>query len=93
MAKNFQLKIVSPAKVVFDGSVESLIVPGVAGYLGILADHAPLISTLKVGKITIRDASGQEKIIPCANKGFLEVLKNQVTILLQNQRLRAEAQG
>ena len=46
-----QLKIVSPEKVVFQGEVESVLVPGTLGSFEILKDHAPIISSLEVGKI------------------------------------------
>ena len=45
-----QLKIVSPEKVVFQGEVESVLVPGTLGSFEILKDHAPIISSLEVGK-------------------------------------------
>ena len=41
-----QLKIVSPEKIEFDGTVESVLVPGAMGQFEILTDHAPIISTL-----------------------------------------------
>ena len=46
-----QLKIVSPEKIVFQGEVESVLVPGTLGSFEILKDHAPIISSLEVGKV------------------------------------------
>jgi F-type H+-transporting ATPase subunit epsilon len=84
MAKNFQVQIITPSNIVYNGEVESLIVPGEAGYLGVLADHAPLISTLKPGTITVKESSGQTRKFNVPGKGFIEVVKNQVTLLLRN---------
>ena len=47
----FQLSIVTPEKVVFDGEVVSLLVPGMEGYLGFLSNHAPLITALAVSSV------------------------------------------
>jgi len=83
MAKNFQLKIITPSKIIYEGEVDSLIVPGEAGYLGVLADHAPLISTLRPGKITVSESAGRVKVFNSPGKGFIEVIKNQATLLLR----------
>ena len=76
----FKLSIVSPEKVLYEDMVESLVVPGTAGYLGILSNHAPLITSLQVGKTEIRDANKVEKIAAISG-GFLEVSNNAATIL------------
>ena len=82
MAKPFRVDIVSPEKTVFGGDAVSLIVPAEYGYLGVLADHAPFICKLADGKITLRDAEGNTLSFNSQGSGFLEVLKNNVTILL-----------
>ncbi len=76
----FKLSIVSPEKVLYEDMVESLVVPGTAGYLGVLSNHAPLITSLQVGKIEIRDSNKVEKIAAISG-GFLEVSNNTATIL------------
>jgi len=76
----FKLSIVSPEKVLYEDMVESLVVPGTAGYLGVLSNHAPLITSLQVGKIEIRDSNKVEKIAAISG-GFLEVSGNTATIL------------
>ncbi len=80
MAKNFKLVIIGPEKVVYDSEVTSIVAPGDLGYLGILADHAPLITSLKTGNLEITDASGSKTTMTLSG-GFMEVLKNNVTIL------------
>lgn len=82
MAKTFHLNILTPEKTVYAGSAASLTAPGEAGYLGILADHAPLVTTLQPGKISFKDESGQSTVLESEGKGFLEVLKNEATVIL-----------
>ena len=78
----FHLTIASSEKKIFEGEAQSLIAPGEIGYLGILANHAPLMTTLISGKITIRDASGKTSAFESKAGGFLEIMKNKATILL-----------
>lgn len=76
----YKLAIVTPEKRFYEDEVNSLIAPGSLGYLGILTDHAPLITELVPGKLTVKDSKDQERIFSLSG-GFLEVLKNNVTIL------------
>ncbi|HBF33986.1 TPA: ATP synthase F1 subunit epsilon [Candidatus Sumerlaeota bacterium] len=80
----FQLKIITPQAVVFDGPVESVQAPGGDGYLGVLAGHAPLLTTLQDGKLTASGAGQGSKSWQVTGGGFLEVHKNKVTVLAQN---------
>jgi F-type H+-transporting ATPase subunit epsilon len=76
----FNLSIVTPEKVFYKAPIESLVVPGTEGYLGVLANHAPLMTALMPGKIEFTDA--EEKIHTLAvSGGFLEVSKNEATLL------------
>ena len=77
---NFELSIVTPEETIFDEMVESIIVPGAKGYLGVMASHAPLITPLQPGKITIHLPGGAELILAVSG-GFLEVAHNRATIL------------
>jgi len=83
MPKNFHLTVITPEKVIYDGDIASLIVPSELGFFGVLADHAPLIAGLSKGKITLREESGKQVLFRLNSQGFLEVLKNSVTILCQ----------
>lgn len=82
MSNTFELKIVSPDKVLYDGQIQSLIAPAALGYLGVLAGHAPLIANLKPGNVFIKDTSGKQTTTRIDTNGFLQVLKNRATILL-----------
>jgi len=76
---DFRLQIVTAERVVFDSDVTSIIAPGTVGYLGVLANHAPLLTTLVPGKLTLRrdDHVSEYRI----SGGFLEVFNNVATIL------------
>lgn len=76
----FHLSIVTPEETVFDQTVASIIVPGAKGYLGVLAHHAPLISPLVPGKLSVTMPDGTE-IIMALSGGFIEVANNRATIL------------
>ena len=76
----YHLSIVTPEETVFDEAVTSIIVPGAKGYLGVMAHHAPLITPLVPGKMTIELAGGTELVMAIAG-GFLEVANNKATIL------------
>ena len=78
---SLNLKIVSPEKVAYDGTVERVVVPGTSGEFEILVNHAPIISTLEKGKLVYQDSEGQHKMM--GNGGFVEVQKNNVNICVE----------
>ena len=80
MPKTFNLTIATPAGWVTDDEAESLTVPGIEGYLGILANHAPLMTAIEIGQLSYRDYSGYDHILAVTD-GFLEVSDNLVTII------------
>jgi len=84
MEKVFEVNIITPDKSIYKGEAFSLIVPAELGYLGVLANHAPLIANLVPGKITIREASKKLTTLDSKGKGFLEVSRNNATLLLDN---------
>ena len=79
--KPFSLEILTPRRIVFNGEVVSLTAPGTLGYLGVLANHAPLVTTLVPGKVIYRDPSGHTAILQSIGTGLLEVYKNRATLL------------
>lgn len=83
MEKTFNLEIITLQNSVYSGKVVSLVVPAELGYLGVLALHAPLVANLTAGKITLRRESGEKLFFISQKKGFLQVLKNNVTVLLE----------
>ena len=76
-----KLKIVSPEKVVYQGDVESVLVPGTKGSLEILNDHAPIISSLSEGKVEYSTTEGKKQFN--IHGGFVEVKKNEVSLCVE----------
>ena len=76
-----QLDILSPDKNIYSGKVKSIFLPGIDGALGILENHAPLITVLKKGTIRIDGDGGAQQFE--VNGGTVEVLKNKVIILAE----------
>ena len=79
--KTFQLEILTPKQKIFEGEITSLIVPGALGYVGVLANHAPFITTLTPGEITYRDPSGGTTVLSSIGNGLLEVRHNHAILL------------
>jgi len=80
VAEAFKLKMFTLERVIYEGSVVSLVAPGVDGYFGVLAHHAPLVATLKPGKLSVKNEQGAESIYAVSG-GFLEVSANSVVVL------------
>ena len=80
MASSFHLAILTPESTVFEGEVEYVQVPGTEGYLGVLAHHAALVTTLASGTLTVRHVGGNEERMGVSG-GFFEVSNNRATVL------------
>lgn len=74
-----RLEIVTPEKKVFSGDVTFVVVPGEAGQLGFLPNHAPLVSGLKNGEIRVEQDGKKLKFN--VNGGFVEVRNSRVVVL------------
>ncbi len=77
---SYTLKIVTPDEIFFEGQVEHVMLPGAKGYLGILTNHAPLVTPIEKGNLTYRDEQGKTESLKVEG-GFLEVSKNKVLVL------------
>ncbi len=76
-----KLRIVSPEKVIFDGDIESITVPGTLGSFEILNNHAPIISSLGIGKVIYVTSKATEELD--IQGGFVEVQKNMVELCVE----------
>ena len=76
---NFHFDLVSPEKLLFSGEVKQVDVPGAEGDFGVLAEHAPMVTTLRPGILTVHGAGGEQKIVVLG--GFAEVSVDGLTVL------------
>jgi F-type H+-transporting ATPase subunit epsilon len=75
----FHFDLVSPEKLAFSGEVDQVDIPGVEGDFGVLAGHAPLVSAIRPGIITVFSGGKQEKVI--VSGGVAEVSEKGLTVL------------
>ena len=76
---SLNVRVITPDKVVWDAMVEELILPSSTGQIGILSDHAPLLTALDIGVMRLKSDAGWSSIV--VMEGFAEVEDNKVTIL------------
>ena len=75
------LTILTPEKELFNGSVKSVKVPGTTGQFEVLNGHAPIVSSLGKGVVRIVENGGNKQEFRI-DKGFIEVLRNEVSVLV-----------
>ena len=81
MAHTLQVNIVSAEHAIFSGEAEMVIAPGESGELGILPQHAPLLTRIKPGTVKIKLVGKDEEEVIYVSGGILEVQPKAVTIL------------
>ena len=77
----FKLTVVTPEKPFYEEDVRSIVLPGSVGYLGVLTDHAPLITALVPGELKVVEAEGEKEHLFAITGGFFEVAHNHATVL------------
>jgi F-type H+-transporting ATPase subunit epsilon len=85
MADGVKIEIVSPERLVVSQQAASVTVPGVEGYFTVLGEHAPLMSVLKPGFITVTDLSNVAHMY-YVRGGFADVAPTGLTILAEEAR-------
>lgn len=80
---NFKLSIITPDGQAFSGQAESVLAPGQSGWLGVLAQHAPMVSALAPGRLKVVQ-EGQEKNFDIQS-GILEVDSAHNVVVLIDQ--------
>ncbi len=85
----YPVELITPEGIVFSGDAEKIVVNGAAGLLGILANHAPLISLLEPGETRLTDADGTVRRY-ATDDGFVQVRKNH-TLVLVGEAVPAES--
>ena len=76
---SLNVRVITPDKVVWDAMADELILPSSTGQIGILTDHAPLLTALDIGVMRLKSDAGWTSIV--LMEGFAEVEENKVTIL------------
>jgi F-type H+-transporting ATPase subunit epsilon len=79
--RKLKVAVISPVEVGFEGSGDSVIVPAYDGLMGILYGHAPMMTLLGTGEVTVRDGASTHRI--AVSGGFLQVVDNEVSILAE----------
>ncbi len=77
------LEIITPDKKIFEGEVTLVQLPGSKGSFTMLQNHAPIISTLEKGTITVKDVAGKEYLFDI-NGGVIENVSNKVIVLVES---------
>ena len=80
MAATFTLSVITPAEVKYEGTAEIVIAPGAAGDIGALANHAPMLTTLRIGVLRAT-VEGARRIEYAVNAGFMQILPDKVLVL------------
>jgi F-type H+-transporting ATPase subunit epsilon len=83
-----KLEIVTPERLVFDETVDGVTLQGSEGELGVLPHHAPLVSTLGVGELRIREGANEEWFAIVG--GFVQVLPDKVVVMAETADMSSE---
>jgi F-type H+-transporting ATPase subunit epsilon len=85
MAEKFKVELVTPRGIVLDKMVEEVIAPGMMGEFGVLNGHTPMLTFIKPGVLSYLESDRFVKYVVGA--GFCEVLKDSVTLLVEEAHL------
>ena len=83
-----QLEIVTPERLAYSDMVDSVVLPGAEGEMGVLPHHAPLLATLGVGELRIRKG-GEEEFFAIAG-GFVQVRPDKVVVMAETADMASE---
>lgn len=82
MAEQIRLEVVTPKGAVVKEDVDIVNAPGYGGDFGVLANHAPFLSTIKIGLLTYEQGKQREMLM--ISGGFCEVSNNKITFLVES---------
>jgi F-type H+-transporting ATPase subunit epsilon len=81
MAEKLNFALVSPEREVFHGDVDQVVVPGSEGDFGVLPNHAPVMSVIKLGALRVFNEGAERRIF--VNGGFADVTPDGLTVLAE----------
>ena len=82
MAEAFQFELVSPERLLVSEPVESVVIPGAEGEMTVMAHHAPVMTTIKPGVVTVKTAEGTEERYVVFG-GFADIVPSGCTLLAE----------
>lgn len=88
MSEKIQLEIVTPKGAAVSEAVDIVTAPGIAGEFGVLANHAPLLSTIKIGVLSYKKDGREQNMM--VSGGFCEVSNNKITFLVESAESGAD---
>src|SRR5690349_21939055 len=83
MAEAFQFELVSPERLLVSEEVVSVVIPGSEGEMTVMANHAPVMTTIKPGVVTVKATSGSEERYVVFG-GFADILPSGCTLLAES---------
>ena len=83
MADSFNFELVSPEKLLLSESVSEVVLPGSDGEMTVMANHAPVMTTIRPGVLTVKSASGQTDRFVVFG-GFADILPSGCTVLAES---------
>lgn len=82
MAETYKFELVSPERLLVSEDVEYVVLPGTEGEMTVMANHAPVMTTVKPGVVTVKAASGKEDRYVVFG-GFADILPDACTLLAE----------
>lgn len=89
MAATMHMEIVTPERVLWRGDVTEVTAPGYLGEFEVLPEHAPFMTSLKVGALRFKEEGGQDQWA-AVHGGYFEILDDRITVLAQHGELAQE---
>jgi F-type H+-transporting ATPase subunit epsilon len=89
MAETFKFELVSPERLLVSEDVEHVVIPGAEGEMTVLANHSPVMTTVKPGVVTVKPVSGAEERYVVFG-GFADILPEGCTLLAESAMLVSE---
>ena len=82
MANSFQFELVSPERLLLSGQVAHVVLPGAEGDMTVMANHAPLMTTIRPGFVTVKSTEGREDRFVVLG-GFADIAADGCTLLAE----------
>ena len=89
MASTFELEIVTPDRILYQGTVEMVVVRTMTGDVGIKKEHMSMVSPLSIGAVKIKEEKGKYKEAACSG-GFVQVRQEKTTIITDSAEFPEE---